>query len=396
MTNRPVIVCVDDETIVVNALKEQLQQMFLDEVLIEVAESGEEALEILDELAEDGYEVPVVIADYIMPGMRGDIFLGKVYEKNPGSRNIMLTGQASIEGVSNAVNKANLYRYVSKPWDKDDLKLTIKEALKSYYQEKTIVLQNEQLSELNINLEKIVEQRTLELKELNATKDRFFSIIAHDLKNPFNTLIGFSELLKDNFDSFDTDQIKNYITIIFETSRSSYSLLENLLNWSRSQTGRLELTPERISVKQLVGEVLDVCRNPAEKKNIVIHNAIDPEAEVYADYNTTSTVLRNLISNAIKFTHNQGEIYIECFYKDDFVIVSVKDNGVGIPSKNMDKLFRIDGNFSTKGTENESGTGLGLILCREFIVKNGGDIWVESLPGNGSTFYFSLPKKAKT
>ena len=159
MDKKDVILCIDDEIIVLDSLKEQLQNAYED-YHIEVAESGEETMEIINDIIQDKTELPVVIADFIMPGMKGDELLKKIYHIMPGTKNILLTGQASIEGVSNAVNNANLYRFIAKPWDKEDLILTTKEALRSYYQEKTIIKQNIELKELNINLERKVELRT--------------------------------------------------------------------------------------------------------------------------------------------------------------------------------------------------------------------------------------------
>jgi signal transduction histidine kinase len=386
-----VILCIDDEIIVLDALKEQLQQGFGNEIIIEVAENGEEAIEIFNELLGEDMEFPVIIADFIMPGMKGDSLLESFHKRSPLTKTIMLTGQASIEGVSNAVNKANLYRYISKPWDKDDLLLTIREAIISFNQEYIIKKQNEELLELNIGLEKKVEERTQQLTELNATKDKFFSIIAHDLKNPFNTLMGFTELLRDNFESFEHKQIKEYISILFETSRSSYALLKNLLDWARAQTGGLTIQPENIDLHKLVREVLRLIDLPASKKKINLTNAVPEKTFVFADFNTTDTIVRNLVSNAIKYTQDNGHIAIDCTIDKNEVIVCVSDDGIGMSEEFISRLFRIDQNISTKGTDNESGTGLGLLLCKEFIGMNMGRIWVESKPGEGSRFYISLP-----
>ncbi|MBN1951282.1 MAG: hybrid sensor histidine kinase/response regulator [Bacteroidales bacterium] len=389
--SKQVILCVDDEVIVLDALKEQIQQGMQDEYLVEVAEGAEEALEIFNELIEEGLEVPLIIADFIMPGMKGDALLQKFHEYNASSKKILLTGQASIEGIGNAINKADLYRFISKPWEKEDLILTLKEALKSYDQEKTIFSQNEELRELNANLEKKVDQRTRELKELNATKDKFFSIIAHDLKNPFNTLMGFTELLLGNLDDYSTEKIHEFIGILHETSRTSYALLENLLEWSRSQTGNLLLEPETISLSMLVKENILLLNNNAARKGVQLINNVPEGTFAYADINMTKTVIRNLISNAIKYTEEEGSISCTATKSGDMIEVGISDTGIGIKPENLQKLFRIDVNFSTRGTADEGGTGLGLILCREFILKNGGDIWAESELGKGSTFKFTLP-----
>jgi two-component system sensor histidine kinase/response regulator len=389
-----VILCIDDESIVLDSLKEQIQQGFKGDYIVETAESGDEALEILNELIEEGKEIQIVIADFIMPGMKGDALLSKIHSQKPAAKKILLTGQASIEGVSNAVNNANLYRFISKPWEKDDLILTLREAVKSYQQEETIFKQNEELLELNASLEKKVEERTLQLKELNATKDKFFSIIAHDLKNPFNTLMGFTELLLDNLEDYTHDKLREFIGILHETSKQSYALLENLLEWARSQTGRIQINKEILSIYDITEDNISLLLNLAAKKKIQLGNEIDPTTRVFADANMIRTLIRNLISNAIKYTRENGTITVSSKKINKMIEVSVKDTGLGIKPENKEKLFRIDLNYTTRGTADEGGTGLGLILCREFINKNGGEIWVESVYGEGSTFKFTLPTES--
>jgi two-component system, sensor histidine kinase and response regulator len=392
MSNK-VILCIDDESIVLDALKEQIQQGFKGDYTVETAESGDEALEIIEDLLTEVVEIQIVIADFIMPGMKGDAVLTKIHEIIPAAKTLLLTGQASIEGVSNAVNNANLYRFISKPWEKDDLILTLKEAVKSYDQDKTIVKQNEELLELNANLEKKVEERTKQLNELNATKDKFFSIIAHDLKNPFNTLIGFTELLLENLRDYSYEKLHEFIGILHDTSKQSYALLENLLEWSRSQTGRIQIKKEDIKIYSLIEENINLLLNQAAKKKIQLINHVEFNGTVFADLNMSRTVIRNLISNAIKYTKEQGTITCQASLKEDFLEISIHDTGIGIKPDNLDKLFRIDLNYSTRGTADEGGTGLGLILCKEFINKNGGEIWAESVYGQGSTFKFTLPLK---
>jgi two-component system, sensor histidine kinase and response regulator len=388
-----VILCIDDESIVLDSLKEQIQQGFKGDYIVETAESGDEAMEILNDLDDEGKIIQIVIADFIMPGMKGDALLSKIHSRKPAAKTILLTGQASIEGVSNAVNNANLYRFISKPWEKDDLVLTLREAVKSYEQEETIFRQNEELLELNASLEKKVEERTLQLKDLNATKDKFFSIIAHDLKNPFNTLMGFTELLLDNLDDYTTDKLREFIGILHETSKQSYALLENLLEWSRSQTGTIQLNKEVLNIYDIAEENVNLLLNQAAKKRIQLGNDLNPSDKVFADANMIRTVIRNLISNAIKYTLENGRVTISSEKDNDKLIIAIKDTGLGIKPENKEKLFRIDLNYTTRGTADEGGTGLGLILCREFINKNGGEIWVESVFGEGSTFKFTLPLK---
>jgi signal transduction histidine kinase len=349
---------------------------------------------LYEELIEDGYEIPLIIADYIMPEMTGDMLLESIYQKDKYIKTILLTGQASIQGVENAVNKANLYRYISKPWEKDDLTLTVREAIRSYLQEKTIKNQYEELKELNASLEEKVKLRTKELQDLNNTKDKFFSIIAHDLKNPFNTLLGFSDLLRSNYNDFDDNKRKEFIDILHITSQNGFSLLENLLEWSRSQTGRIKFEPEKLDLRLLLEEIITMIKSSAIKKNIDITNNISNNASsLLADENMVRTILRNLLSNAIKFTPSNGSVEINSQHSEGFIEISVKDSGVGMSEKEKNSLLRIDVNQSKKGTDNEEGTGLGLILCKEFVEKHGGKIWVKSEEGEGSTFTFSIPEQ---
>jgi len=391
--SKPVILCVDDESIILNALKDQLQRKFNAEYDIETSDSGADALEFIQELIADKIDVPLVIADYIMPGMKGDELLKNVHELSPDSLNILLTGQANIEGVTNAVNYASLYRYMSKPWGEDDLELTVKEALKSFYQKREIHQKNEELQELNASLEIKVQERTSELRALNATKDKFFSIIAHDLKNPFNALLGFSTLLLDDYDNFtDADRI-DLIQTMSDASNNAYKLLQNLLEWSRSQTGSIQWEPDAISLHEIVTTTIDLLSNGASVKEISINAIILPNIIVWADANMATTVIRNLISNALKYTPKGGEIRVYSKKSEKEIEVTIEDNGVGINEADKEKLFRIDVNHSTSGTNNEQGTGLGLILCKEFVEKNGGKIWVESQPTVGSTFHFTLRKE---
>ncbi|MGM0406509.1 MAG: tetratricopeptide repeat protein [Bacteroidota bacterium] len=247
---------------------------------------------------------------------------------------------------------------------------------------------NNQLKQANQKL-RISEQN---LKELNATKDKFFSIIAHDLKNPFQSLLGFSEALYNNLDDLNKDEINEYTKLIFESSQNLFSLLGNLLEWSKSQLGSMKLSPEEINLSESLDDTLSLLKISAQRKLIRIESKIPEDTLVYADKNVLSTVLRNLVSNSIKFTDKHGKIDIESFDSGDKVTVKITDNGEGISQENLKKLFRIDHSYSTKGTDNESGTGLGLILCKELIIQSGGEIWVNSTPGVGSEFKFTLPK----
>lgn len=385
------IICVDDEDIILEALKDQLGTFFEENFDIETATTAEEAIEIYHELIESGIEVPVVISDYLMPGMRGDEFLIKVHDLNPGTLKILLTGHASIEGVTNAINNANLYRFIPKPWDRDDLILTVREAIRAFVQELEIRQKNTELLAINENLEKLVEERTRELADVNATKDKFFSIIAHDLRNSFCSLLGFSDVLINNYDSFPDEEKLLMLKTIHQVSEQTYNLLQNLLSWARMQTGRIKFCPISFNLYDCIAEEFALQRHIAMQKNIIL--SIDEGTEYYAfaDRNMIATVIRNMISNAIKFTHAGGTIGIQHRNDGSFAYISVIDSGVGISAENIQKIFNFNDYFNTSGTNNEEGTGLGLILCKEFITQNGGEITIESTVGVGTNISISLP-----
>jgi PAS domain S-box-containing protein len=228
------------------------------------------------------------------------------------------------------------------------------------------------------------------LRELNAQKDKFFSIIAHDLMSPFNGILGFSQLLITQINENDYEGIHEYAEMIEQSSKQTVDLLTNLLEWSRSQTGRMEFNPTNFELVELITEHQQLFDFIAGQKSISICTDLPHKMMVFADKQMTSAVLRNLISNAIKFTRPGGQVTLSATKSEDEIGISVSDNGIGIPSERLEKLFRIDESESTPGTKDETGTGLGLILCKEFIEKHGGKIWVDSEPGKGSTFRFTL------
>lgn len=240
-----------------------------------------------------------------------------------------------------------------------------------------------------------VQQQNLQLQELNATKDKFFSIISHDLKGPLNSFTSFSGLLINHTDSLSKDEIKMLAKDLDKSLKNLFALLENLLEWSRSQTGSIEFKPERFDLPALLQQNKELLQAQAQNKKITLESQYADALTINAHRHSVNTVVRNLISNAIKFTPEGGTIVLGMKQSDDKVIVSIRDNGVGMPPEVVQKLFRIDTKYSTKGTADEKGTGLGLILCKEFIEKNGGRIWVESEVGKGSVFSFALPYVAE-
>ncbi|MCD4833299.1 MAG: cyclic nucleotide-binding domain-containing protein [Bacteroidales bacterium] len=252
----------------------------------------------------------------------------------------------------------------------------------------------EKLTQNNLKIERQrdeLDKQKKELEELNATKDKFFTIIAHDLKNPFNTVIGLSELLIERYDTYDSNKIKEFIRQINKFSNNAYNLLEDLLKWAKSQTGRMEVKPEKVEVFELAIENMNLFQEKAEKKGVKINANVKMGLFAYIDKNMICTVLRNLISNSVKFTNSGDIINIEAKSLNEHIEIMVTDTGIGVPEENLKKIFKIDSHISTQGTADEIGTGLGLIISREFVEKNGGTINVKSKEGNGTQFMFTVP-----
>lgn len=242
---------------------------------------------------------------------------------------------------------------------------------------------------------KLYEQRLLEkeqqLKDLNATKDRFISIIGHDLKNPFTSIIGLSELIQTSVENEDLAEISEFANLIHESSKLVNDLLTNLLAWSKSQSGGITFNPQKSDITALILEVIDLFRELASQKTIQLKVECNESIFLRIDRDMIHSVFRNLISNSIKFTHIGGTVLINVqSHKDEHHFI-ISDNGTGLSDRIKSSLFRIDDNQSMRGTIGEPGTGLGLILCKEFIEQHNGNIWVESILGKGTDIHFTIP-----
>lgn len=342
----------------------QLVASFLKQAGYEInfAVSGKTALKHIEKKKFD-----LILLDIMMPEMDGFEVCG-ILKSNVETKDIpiiFLTAKTDIESITKAFKSGGV-DYITKPFNKTEL-----------------------LARVTTHLELQLQRRNL--KELNATKDKFFSIIAHDLRSPLNHLLGLSEILQKEIESDRDDEVIMLTNLINESAKSGRLLLENLLEWSRSQTGSINFHPEMLNLEKLTNEIIELNENNAFQKNISIKPKIGSEVIAYADGNMIKTILRNLISNSIKFTMKGGEIILKAKQAKNMIIYSVSDNGIGIKSQDIEKLFRIDVNPKSIGQSKEKGTGLGLILCNEFIQINGGEIWVESKFEEGSAFKFSLP-----
>ncbi|MCK7509000.1 MAG: HAMP domain-containing histidine kinase [Desulfobacterales bacterium] len=251
-------------------------------------------------------------------------------------------------------------------------------------------LAKEELKQQNEKL----KQSEKQLKELITTKDKLFSIIAHDLRSPFNSILGFSAPLDENEKENIRKESKQNLEIINSTAKKTLALLDNLLIWAKSQIGQINYEPERIILSSVIHEIIDITNPTAQIKNITLNYSKPNTIEIFADPNLFKSILLNLICNSIKFTHNNGKIDIETRLKQEQIEISVIDNGVGMNEETINKLFKIDSSISTSGTAKEIGSGLGLLICKEFVEKHGGKIWVESEIGKGSKFIFTIPQSA--
>lgn len=244
----------------------------------------------------------------------------------------------------------------------------------------------------NYNIERLKAlESERKLIQLNADKDRFISILAHDLRSPFNNLIGFSEELKENLHNLDKDQIESYINTINTSAKNTYNLLDDLLTWEKALQGAIPFNPKKLNFGELCREILENVNPFSNAKNITVTSSVDDSFSLYADGYMLKTVMRNLISNAVKFTNTGGSVLITAELDNSVITISVLDNGVGMTIENIAKLFDIAQVVTSTGTAKEKGTGLGLLICKEFVEKHNGRIWVESENGKGSSFRFTIP-----
>ena len=265
-----------------------------------------------------------------------------------------------------------------------------------------LVIANKELVFQNDEKTKRAEELTIAHKELeqlvqlNNDKNLFISILAHDLRSPLGVLLGLSDLLTENIRQFNIDKIEKLVNEINQSAQNTFTLLQDLLKWSRVQSGKIPFEPQNLSFTDIYKDIIKILNPNAVAKNITINYSLADEINVFADVDMLKAVLRNLVSNAIKFTNNGGAININAEVNSGNVTISVSDNGIGIEPESLTKLFDISKIHTTTGTAKEKGTGLGLLLCKEFVEKHGGKIWVESECGKGSIFYFNIPYNAES
>jgi len=263
---------------------------------------------------------------------------------------------------------------------------------------KNIQIQQNEILKANENLQLSAEDlsnKNKKLQDMNMAKDQFFSVLSHDLRSPLSALQGFTSLLLERGNAENENKWRYYVENIKNSSDTLDKLLNNLLEWSRSQSNQIKYQPEEFKLKDLMESVCYYLKHPADLKGVMLINSVDEKHTVYADFNMIFTVMRNLVSNAIKFSFRSNPVIIVSEEIGNKMKLMVVDEGTGMPPESVEKLFQIGETFSEPGTNRETGTGLGLVICKEFVTKNKGKIGVESEQGSGSTFWISLPKKTK-
>jgi two-component system, sensor histidine kinase and response regulator len=378
---KPVILCVDDEQILLDSLKQQLKPEFGKAYQIETAESGEEALEVIEELLEENREIPLVISDELMPGIKGHELLAQIQNILPRTLKILLTGKIEASALGKAINSAKLYRYMSKPWDSADLILTVREALDSY-------LQKKELAEFYAGLEKKVAERTRELKE----KNEFLSIAVHDLKNPLSAIQGFSEMLKMDFDDMPGEEVIEVADKILMSSKQMFELISNLLEVNAIESGKMNLAISEVDILPILQGLVTLYRERARAKRITLQ--FEPPATKYpaqANENTIRQVFDNLISNAIKYSPYGKSVVVRITQNEQVVCCEIQDEGPGLSEEDQQKLFSQFTRLTPKPTGGENSTGLGLFIVKKLVDSMQGQVWCESVLEKGTIFMVEIP-----
>lgn len=356
------ILIIDDVELNIQVARAMLQK---DDYDIYVAYSGEEALRVVREHSPD-----LILVDIMMPEMDGFTLVERI-KADPKSSDIpiiFLTARNDSESLSRAFDLGAV-DYITKPFRSNELRMRVRN-----------------------HLELMTVRRRLQ--EANAAKDRFFSIIAHDLRSPFTALVGMSRYLAEGIEDLDMKTAREFLEAIHKSSKNAFTLLENLLEWSRIQTGGVVIDPEELDLHRLLENNLSLFESSMVRKELKVENHFTGNEKAWADENTIDAVLRNLISNAIKFTPRGGTISFFSEKNGSELKIGIRDSGIGMSEEKQKDIFQVDVRSSTPGTEEESGTGLGMVLCREFIEKNGGQIRIESEIDQGSLIEFSLPLKS--
>ncbi len=346
-----------------------------------VAEDGEKAISQIERT-----HPQVILLDVLMPGIDGFETCRRL-KRLEASADIPVIFMTALSDTVDKVKgfEAGGVDYITKPLQHEEVVARVKTHL-------TVRQLQQQLQEQN----ELLAEKNQELEEANASKDKFFSIIAHDLRSPFSGFLGLTQFIVDNIDEWGKDKIKDITKKLHEAAENLYELLGNLLTWSRIQRGLAEYHPQSFDIASVVARNVALFHPNARQKQITLQNTVAQGTTVYADMQMADAVVRNLLSNALKFTKPEGEITVAAVVHDSEVQLEVADTGIGIPENRVGTIFRMDAKYKRTGTAGEQGTGLGLILCKELVEYNRGKIWVESAVEHGTTFSFTLPRAEET
>lgn len=366
------ILLVDDNPVNLGMLFEYLNTLGYS---VFIAQNGEMAFKFLETEHPD-----IILLDVKMPGIDGFEVCRQLKSRDE-TKDIPVIFMTALSETTDKVTGfgAGGVDYITKPFQQEEVLARIKAHLTIH------------------KLQQELERKNALLQELNTSKDTFFSIISHDLRSPFTGLLGISQVILEGIDSFSKDEIKTSVTKLHESAEGVFKLLENLLSWSRLQRGTMTLQPQPIHLNDVVNHTIHLFMATAQRKAIKLHNTLGNLPLVYADLPMLNTIVRNLVANSIKFTYRGGHVTFSAVAESPDspdpreVVIAVTDTGIGIPEEKLPILFRIDQKYQRKGTQGETGTGLGLLLCKELVEVNGGRLWVESQEGQGTTFRFSLP-----